>query len=79
MSEPNRDPDQPRLWQVKIAFLATPAEHEKLVDQLAEVLCPDPEHAGPCATPWALRSVDEDGLSAKKRAELRREIDDTNP
>jgi hypothetical protein len=71
--------DERRLWLVKIAVVATAAEHEALLDRLAEVLCPDPGHTGPCAIPWALHSVNEDSLSAKQRKAIRREIEATNP
>ena len=79
MSEPTDGTEERRLWYVEMAFIATAAEHEALLDRLADVLCPDPRHAGPCAVPWALHSLNEDSLSAKKRRALLREIDDTNP
>jgi hypothetical protein len=75
-----RDADPERkLWYVKVAFLATPAHHEALLDRLSDVLCPDADHEGPCETPWALRSINGDSLSAKKRKALLNEIEDTNP
>jgi hypothetical protein len=71
------DPER-KLWCVQVAFLATPAHHEALLDQLTDVLCSDPNHNGPCDTPWALHSVEGDSLPAKKREALLREIEDTN-
>lgn len=84
MSDENRGdasagPQERRLWQVKVAVLATPAEHEELLDRLTDVLCPDPDHEGPCAIPWAMHSVNGDSLSAAQREALLGEIADTNP
>ncbi|MGW1721533.1 hypothetical protein ACWCQK_01195 [Streptomyces sp. NPDC002306] len=76
---PPDSPEQPRLWQVKIAHVATAARHEELMDRLAEVLCPDPDHEGPCAVPWAMHSVNGDSLSSRQRAALLTEIEETNP
>ncbi|MFE7356901.1 hypothetical protein ACFU8Q_27985 [Streptomyces sp. NPDC057543] len=80
MSDPTPDdtPEQPRLWQVKIAMVATAAEHEELMDRLTDVLCPDPEHEGPCPVPWAMHSVNGDSLSRGKRKALLAEIRETN-
>ncbi|WP_406320223.1 hypothetical protein [Streptomyces sp. NBC_01637] len=80
MSGPARDnvPEEPRLWQVKIAMVATPAEHEELMDRLSNVLCSDPDHEGPCAIPWAMHSVNGDSLSRCKRNALLTEIKETN-
>ncbi|MBD0736450.1 hypothetical protein [Streptomyces sp. CBMA29] len=78
---PDSPPDtaeQPRLWQVKIALVATAAEHEHVMDKLSAVLCPDPDHEGPCPIPWAMHSVNEDSLSGRKRKALLAEIQDTN-
>lgn len=67
-----------RLWQVKIALVATAVEHEELLDRLGEVLCPDPDHEGPCPVPWAMHSLNQDGLSPKMRVTLIQEIEETN-
>ncbi|MDW4907557.1 hypothetical protein RB628_19945 [Streptomyces sp. ADMS] len=77
-SEPESVTEEPRLWQVKIALVATPAKHEELMDRLVDVLCPDSGHEGPCPIPWAMRSVNGDSLSAKKRKALLEEIEETN-
>lgn len=77
-TEPESVTEEPRLWQVKIALVATPAQHEELMDRLVDVLCPDPEHEDPCPVPWGMHSVNGDSLSAKKRKALLKEIEDTN-
>ncbi|MET9381371.1 hypothetical protein ABZY09_09795 [Streptomyces sp. NPDC002928] len=71
-------PEQPRLWQVSIALVATPAQHEELMDRLADVLCPAPDHDGPCLMPWGMHSVDGDSLPPRRRAALLTEIAETN-
>ncbi|MER6524927.1 hypothetical protein [Streptomyces sp. NPDC001508] len=79
MSEPAEGgAERPGLWQVKIAFLATPAQHEELLDGLADVLCPEPDHEGPCPVPWGMHSVNGDSLSRRRRRALLKEIEETN-
>ena len=74
----NDTPEQPKLWQVTIAMIATQAQHEELMDRLTDVLCPDPDHEGPCPVPWAMRSTNGDSLSRRKRKALLTEIRETN-
>jgi hypothetical protein len=77
--DPTQDsPEQPRLWQVKIALIATAAQHEELMDRISEVLCPDPDHEGPCAIPWAMHSIRGDSLSRRQQKALLTEIKETN-
>ncbi|WP_159037142.1 hypothetical protein [Streptomyces specialis] len=71
--------EEPRLWQIEIALVASSIVHEELMDRLVEVLCPDHRHDGPCPVPWAMHSVNGDSLSRRKRRALLREIDETNP
>ncbi|GAA3005050.1 hypothetical protein [Streptomyces fulvorobeus] len=71
--------DRPRLRHVGIAVFATAAEHEALMERMAEVLCADPSHEGPCAVPWAMSSVDGDSLSRRRRRQLMDAIEETNP
>ncbi|MGW7455970.1 hypothetical protein [Streptomyces sp. NPDC054787] len=78
-SDPGTAPEERRLWQVKLAIVATPEEHEELLDRLTDVLCPDPHHEGPCDIPWAMHSVNGNSLPAKERKALLNEIADTNP
>ncbi|MBN3931963.1 hypothetical protein IQ279_20425 [Streptomyces verrucosisporus] len=83
-TDPGASPDadsgseEPRLWQVKIAVIATSAEHEELMDRLADVLCPDPDHEGPCPVPWGMHSVNGDSLTDEERSALLTEIEETN-
>lgn len=79
MSDPTQDSsEQPRLWQVKIALIATAVQHEELMDRISAVLCPDPSHEGPCPIPWAMHSVNGDSLSRRQRKALLTEIKETN-
>jgi hypothetical protein len=80
VSDPTQDtPEQPKLWQVKIALIATADEHEALMDRIVDVLCPDPGHDGPCPIPWGMHSVNGDSLSHRERKALLTEIKETNP
>ncbi|WP_324786473.1 hypothetical protein [Streptomyces sp. H51] len=79
MSDAAQEPvEEPRLWEVKIGLIATAAQHEELMDRIVEVLCPDPDHEGPCPIPWGMHSVTGDSLSPRRRKALLREIVETN-
>ncbi|MFG3018754.1 hypothetical protein ACGFZQ_09385 [Streptomyces sp. NPDC048254] len=79
MPDPAQEPpEQPGLWQVKIALVATAAQHEELMDRISDLLCPDPNHDGPCPIPWGMHSVNEDSLSRRQREALLTEIKETN-
>ncbi|MFL5993333.1 MAG: hypothetical protein ACJ736_03225 [Streptomyces sp.] len=71
-------PEQPKLWQVKIALIATATQHEELMDRIVELLCPDPDHEGPCPIPWGMHSVNGESLSHRERKALLTEIKETN-
>jgi hypothetical protein len=68
-----------RLWKVTIAVTATAEQVEQLTDRFVEVLCPDPDHEGPCALPWALHVTDAASLTRAEQHRLRAEIEDTKP
>ncbi|MER6496909.1 MULTISPECIES: hypothetical protein [Streptomyces] len=63
---------------MKIALIATAAQHEELMDRIVEVLCPDPGHDGPCPIPWGMHSVNGESLSHRERKALLTEIKETN-
>lgn len=69
--------DAPRLWKVVIALEATSEQVDALTDRFVETICPDPDHEGPCATPWALHVTDGASLGAREQKRLRAEIEDT--
>jgi hypothetical protein len=48
-----------RLYEITVAAGATDAL--ALQEPIARLLCPEPEHAGPCPVPWGF-SLDDDGL-----------------
>ncbi|MEU8379113.1 hypothetical protein AB0C32_07960, partial [Streptosporangium sp. NPDC048865] len=70
-------PQEARLWKMVIALTATERQTEELSDRIVEVLCPDPDHEGPCQIPWALHVVEGASLSKAEQRRLRAEIDDT--
>lgn len=72
-------PDDRPLWLIEIAVLATKDEVDRLTDELVATICPDSDHDGECAIPWALTAVDGGGFSPRRQAELRESIRLTNP
>ncbi|MEE1786406.1 hypothetical protein PUR71_26395 [Streptomyces sp. SP17BM10] len=46
-------PDEPQLWELRLALLATPEQAERIKAQVTHLLCPDPDHAPPCPVPWS--------------------------
>lgn len=71
--------EEPGLWEIRIAVVATASEHELLLDRFTDVLCPDANHEGPCAMPWAMHSVNQDALSRRRKKIWSERIEDTNP
>ncbi|WP_431968410.1 hypothetical protein [Nocardia sp. bgisy134] len=55
------------LWEVKVGILATEAEAKKLVEQIAHLLCPDPDHQPPCPVPWAIGLDSETDMDPERR------------
>ena len=51
---------------VELTVWATDQETEQVVDQIAHLLCPDPEHPGPCPIPWGItaREIADDSPEA---------------
>lgn len=41
-----------RYWRIETVVWADEAQVETLCEDIAHVLCPDPDHQPPCATPW---------------------------
>lgn len=41
-------------YEVRIGLWADEEQAQAVVDRLAQVLCPEPEHDGPCETPWSI-------------------------
>ncbi|MER7835696.1 hypothetical protein ABTY98_07200 [Streptomyces sp. NPDC096040] len=79
MPDPTQDPaEQPGLWQVQIALIATAAQHEELMDRISEILRPDPGHEGPCPIRWGMHSVNGESLPPRQREALLTEIEETN-
>lgn len=49
-SRPNTD--RKAYFELKVGVYCTEAQARILVDEIGLLLCPDPEHNGPCPTPW---------------------------
>ncbi|SCL56545.1 hypothetical protein GA0070604_3435 [Micromonospora eburnea] len=62
--------DRP-LWKITIAVLATEEEIDQIGERIPAAVCGDPDHPGPCATPWISITVDEGSLDADEARELR--------
>ncbi|MEV4489588.1 hypothetical protein AB0K04_05655 [Micromonospora coxensis] len=71
------DSGQPQLWKVVLALSTDERRKDEICDRIVDLICPDPNHEGPCDTPWALHVVDGDSLDRDERDRLRAEIDDT--
>ncbi|GAA3394373.1 hypothetical protein [Cryptosporangium minutisporangium] len=46
--------DERELWEVRVGFVATEQQAEQLKEQIARLLCPEPDHAPPCRLPWQI-------------------------
>lgn len=50
---PGADPGQRQIYEIRVGPVATHGEMESVREDLARVLCPDPDHRSPCPVPWA--------------------------
>jgi hypothetical protein len=41
--------------EIRVGVWASEEQAQELVERISRALCPDPEHRGPCAVPWAIR------------------------
>ncbi len=55
--------DEPRVYEIGVRGCAGVAEALALQEPIARMLCPEPEHEGPCPVPWEFSLGDdtEDG------------------
>ena len=56
---------QRQLWVIKIAILASEDEVDQLSEALINTICPDSNHDGECAIPWAMTTLDGASLPAR--------------
>lgn len=56
------------LHRIELVVLATDTQFHRIVDDVERLLCPDPDHLGPCVTPWSLTVNDESGFDDEERA-----------
>ncbi|MFF0470724.1 hypothetical protein ACFYPX_25235 [Micromonospora zamorensis] len=52
-------PSDARLREVRLGIYATQQQAEEVMEQITQLLCPDPEHAPPCPIPWSVALVSE--------------------
>lgn len=50
--------DEARVWEVRLGVHATREQAEEIEKRIAELLCPDPDHAPPCPVPWSIALYD---------------------
>ncbi|MDI3402649.1 hypothetical protein [Streptomyces cavernicola] len=48
--------------EVRLGIYATERQAEEVKEQIARLLCPDPEHASPCPIPWSISVLDGSDL-----------------
>ena len=65
---PGRVSDQ-RAWAISLTILATEAEADSDASayRASRVLCAEPEHQGPCPTPWSITRIAVDDLEPPER------------
>ncbi|MEU4803938.1 hypothetical protein [Actinosynnema sp. NPDC023587] len=56
--------------EIRIGVYATEEQARDLVERIKLVLCPEPEHAGPCAVPWSVGLVPGEALTDDHYPEL---------
>lgn len=61
MSE-ERPPEQRDAHETRVGVYATRTQVEQVVERIALLLRPDPEHRGPCRVPWGISGFDGDTL-----------------
>ncbi|MGW0731343.1 hypothetical protein [Streptomyces sp. NPDC002851] len=58
VEHPGRDAAGRDVYEVRAGGLAvSEREAREVLDALLRLLCPDPEHIGPCAVPWSSSGV----------------------
>lgn len=51
-SAPRSNTEPKAFFELKVGVYCTEAQARGLVDEIGLLLCPDPEHNGPCPIPW---------------------------
>ncbi|HEX2300626.1 MAG TPA: hypothetical protein VHH34_19330, partial [Pseudonocardiaceae bacterium] len=67
-------PSEQTLHRLTLVVLATDDEFDRIVNATERVLCPDPDHPGPCPTPWTLTLSDGSGFDDEERARYLAEL-----
>lgn len=55
--------EERRVQEIRIGVYATEDQARELVEQVKLLLCPEPEHSGPCRIPWSIGLVPEEALT----------------
>jgi hypothetical protein len=53
------EPGQRQVCEIRVGLLATRREMDNLREELTRVLCPEPDHSGPCPVPWSAGYSDD--------------------
>lgn len=64
-----------QLWRVELFVLAATDEMKDVRDRLAQAICGDDDHEGPCRNPWTMTTVGEASLRKKVVRQLRPELE----
>ncbi|MBB5956412.1 hypothetical protein FHS29_002998 [Saccharothrix tamanrassetensis] len=51
------------VQEIRIGVYATEEQARELIEQVKLLLCPDPDHTGPCRVPWSIGLVPQEALS----------------
>lgn len=54
---PGMPNEEPSVWEVRLGVYATQQQAEEVKERITRLLCPDPDHAPPCAIPWSVSVV----------------------
>ena len=66
MTDELPDRSEQEIWHIGAIIRATHEQAEEVLAALGRILCPDPDHDGPCPVPWTTimspvyEDVDED-------------------
>ena len=58
------EPGPAGVWEIRVGVHCTEAQARDLLEAVARLLCPDPEHAPPCPIPWSTAHRRLDGPEA---------------
>lgn len=72
IEHPGDNPGTREVFELRSAILATEGTAGSAVTELTALLCPDPEHAGPCEIPWSSSTSAAQDTDSAHRDDLER-------